>query len=201
MLNVSRYWTANLLFKTVIICTFLWWLGDKEWAWQCRSCEFNPWVGKIPWRRKWQPTPVFLPGKSQGQRLQPMGSQKLDTTYRLNNNNKQASMRVLSAHLPGPSISLRTILVSLIGERVSCLNVCFLDWVNMLPYAVIKLFFLLYHVCVLCLCIYFYFHSIFFICLVFFLAPLLPTPQFGSVLIYLYETFIYLDSTPFIQIC
>jgi len=30
--------------------------------------EFNPWIGKIPWRRAWQPTPVFMPGKSQGQR-------------------------------------------------------------------------------------------------------------------------------------
>ena len=29
---------------------------------------FGPWVSKIPWRRKWQPTPVFLPGKSHGQR-------------------------------------------------------------------------------------------------------------------------------------
>ena len=29
---------------------------------------FNPWVGKIPWRRKWQPAPVFLPGKSHRQR-------------------------------------------------------------------------------------------------------------------------------------
>jgi len=29
---------------------------------------FDPWVGKIPWRRAWQPTPVFLPGKSPGQR-------------------------------------------------------------------------------------------------------------------------------------
>ena len=28
----------------------------------------NPWVGKIPWRRKWQPTPVFLPGESHGKR-------------------------------------------------------------------------------------------------------------------------------------
>ena len=28
--------------------------------------EFNPWVGKIPWRRAWQPTPVFLPGESHG---------------------------------------------------------------------------------------------------------------------------------------
>ena len=31
--------------------------------------EFVPWVGKIPWRRKWQPTPVLLPGKSHGQRI------------------------------------------------------------------------------------------------------------------------------------
>ena len=29
---------------------------------------FDPWAGKIPWRRTWQPTPVFLPGKSHGQR-------------------------------------------------------------------------------------------------------------------------------------
>ena len=40
----------------------------KESDCQCRRCEFNPWVGKIPWRKKWQPTPVFLPGKSHGQR-------------------------------------------------------------------------------------------------------------------------------------
>ena len=32
------------------------------------NTQFDPWVGKIPWRRKWQPTPVFLPGKSHGQR-------------------------------------------------------------------------------------------------------------------------------------
>ena len=30
-------------------------------------CRFDPWVEEIPWRRKWQPTPVFLPGKSHGQ--------------------------------------------------------------------------------------------------------------------------------------
>ena len=29
---------------------------------------FDPWVGKIPWRRAWQPTPVLLPGESHGQR-------------------------------------------------------------------------------------------------------------------------------------
>ena len=32
------------------------------------QCGFNPWVGKIPWKRKWQPTPVFLLGISQGRR-------------------------------------------------------------------------------------------------------------------------------------
>ena len=35
---------------------------------QCERSGFDPWVRKIPWRRKWQPTPVFLPGKSHGQR-------------------------------------------------------------------------------------------------------------------------------------
>ena len=35
---------------------------------QCRRCGFDPWVGKMPWRKKWQSTPVFLPGKSHGQR-------------------------------------------------------------------------------------------------------------------------------------
>ena len=50
---------------------------------QCRRPGFNAWVGKIPWRRKWLPTPVFWPGEFHGQRslaaLQSMGSQ-LDMT-------------------------------------------------------------------------------------------------------------------------
>ena len=36
----------------------------KNPACQCRRHTFDPWVGKIPWRSKGQPTPVFLPGKS-----------------------------------------------------------------------------------------------------------------------------------------
>ena len=40
-----------------------WWLSGKELTYQDRRCQFDPWVGKVPWRRKWQPTPVFLPGK------------------------------------------------------------------------------------------------------------------------------------------
>ena len=42
------------------------WLRGKESSCQCRRCRLDPWVGKIPWRRKWQPTPVYLPGKSHG---------------------------------------------------------------------------------------------------------------------------------------
>ena len=38
--------------------------SGKEPACQCKRVGFDPWVRKIPWRRKWQPTPVFLPGKS-----------------------------------------------------------------------------------------------------------------------------------------
>ena len=45
---------------------------------------FDPWVGKIPWRRKWQPTPVFLPGEFHGQRsllgYSPWGRKELDMT-------------------------------------------------------------------------------------------------------------------------
>jgi len=37
-------------------------------CWRCRRCRFDPWMIKIPWRRKWQPTPVFLSGKFHRQR-------------------------------------------------------------------------------------------------------------------------------------
>ena len=66
------------------------WLSDKESACQCRRhqrCGFNPWVRKIPWRRKWQSTPVFLPGESCGQRslmgYSPWGRKDADTAERL----------------------------------------------------------------------------------------------------------------------
>ena len=38
------------------------------WSRNCKNCRLLPWVGKIPWRRKWQLTLVFLPGKFYGQR-------------------------------------------------------------------------------------------------------------------------------------
>ena len=43
------------------------WLSGKESACQSKRQGFDPWVGKISWRREWQPTPVVFPGKSHGQ--------------------------------------------------------------------------------------------------------------------------------------
>ena len=65
------------------------WLSDKQSACKCKRCKrhgFDPWVRKIPWRRKWEPTPVLLPGKSHGQRsldgYSPWGHQESDRTER-----------------------------------------------------------------------------------------------------------------------
>ena len=62
----------------------------KEPTCQCRRHKklgFNPWVWKIPWKREWLPTPVFLPGGYHGQRslmgYSPLGHKELDTTERL----------------------------------------------------------------------------------------------------------------------
>ena len=56
----------------------------KESACQWRRPEFNPWVEKIPWRREWQPTPVFVPGEFHGQTslvgYSPWGHKESDTT-------------------------------------------------------------------------------------------------------------------------
>ena len=70
------------------ITTWLpWWLRGKSICPQCGRPGFNPWVGKIPWRRKWQPTPVFLPGEFHGQRslagYSPPGHKESDATEQL----------------------------------------------------------------------------------------------------------------------
>ena len=58
--------------------------SGKESTSQCKRHGFHPWVRKIPWSRKWQPTPVFLPGKSHGHRSlvgqSPCAQKELDTT-------------------------------------------------------------------------------------------------------------------------
>ena len=88
----SNRWLTHLYNMHLNICSLnkgikemdkLWlprWLSGKESA--CHRVD--PWVRKIPWRRKWQSTPVFSPGKSHGQRslvgYSPWGHKELDTT-------------------------------------------------------------------------------------------------------------------------
>ena len=109
--QVFPYWRTSLLLISLVqrsfLCEVVWSLsfyyfkvcsGDfrggasigKEPACLCgrrKRRRFNPWVRKIPWRRKWQPTPVFLPGKPHGQRslvgYSPQGSKESDTTEQL----------------------------------------------------------------------------------------------------------------------
>ena len=89
------------------------WLSDKESTCQCRrhkSSGLDSWVGKIPWRRKWQPTAALLPGKSHGwigyssgrlqpDRLQSMGSQRVghDSLCK----SEGGGGRVFTAEIPG----------------------------------------------------------------------------------------------------
>ena len=65
-------------------------LSGEEPAGQHRRHGFDPWVGKVPWRREWLPSPVVLPGESHGQRnlvgYSPRGRKESDTTERLINN-------------------------------------------------------------------------------------------------------------------
>ena len=64
-----------------------WWLRGQRIHPQCRTSGFDPWVGKIPWRREWQLTAVFLLGESHGQMSlegsSPWGHKESDTTERL----------------------------------------------------------------------------------------------------------------------
>ena len=96
------------------------WHSGKEHACQCRRCKrhkFDPWIRKIPWRRKWQPIPVLLPRKSHGQRglvgYSPWGHEESDM------------IRLLSTHIQAPCN------VSLPPWKYSCLKSIFLirKWV------------------------------------------------------------------------
>ena len=92
-----------------------WWL--RGWriclqCWTCRRHRFNLWVRKIPWRKKWQLTAVFLPGKSHGRRslagYSPWGHKGLDTTEWLSMHtplNKESPIFSLCKEiLPMPSL-------------------------------------------------------------------------------------------------
>ena len=80
--------------ENMVEYTYIFWVASQWWSWKDRPVNagdkgerrhgFDPWVRKIPWSRKWQPTPVFLPEKYHGQRslvdYSPWGYKELDTT-------------------------------------------------------------------------------------------------------------------------
>ena len=83
----------------------------KKSTYQPQRRRFNPWFGKIPWRRKQQPTPVFLPGKLHGQRsfvgCSPWGLQELDITEHCFHLTHRDTIPSFSYHvLPVPSPNL-----------------------------------------------------------------------------------------------
>ena len=97
--------------------------SGKESICQCRRRGFNPWVGKIPWRRKWQPISVFLPGKSHGQRIlagnSPWDRKELDRTWQLKSNNKQYVRQFLLC-FSSPSFSQSFSISHLIHKWTKC---------------------------------------------------------------------------------
>ena len=100
-MSFSNYQRLNKFYKWHYFFHFYGWVifhcvgflggtNGKEPACQCRRYKrwgFDPWVRKIPWRRAWQPIPVFLPGESYGQRSlaggNPWGCKESDTTKQL----------------------------------------------------------------------------------------------------------------------
>ena len=85
----SRTWLSNWTMTATIYCSFLFYL-NPSWAslvaqmvknhLQCRRPGFNPWIGKIPWRREQCHTPVFLPGEFHGL-YSPWGSQRVEKDW------------------------------------------------------------------------------------------------------------------------
>ena len=95
-LSLSQFWLEHNLFWPFFKATHMpalglpGWLSGKEPTRQSRRHRrrgTNPWGRRIPWRRKWQPTPVFSPGKFHGQRssagYSPGGRKDSDMTERL----------------------------------------------------------------------------------------------------------------------
>ena len=91
--QIARY--SNILYYR--------WPSSKESSCQCRRHKrwgFDPWVRKIPWSRKWQPTPIFLPGKFHGQKslagYNPWDSKESGTTEHTHCNKSYVNLISLS---------------------------------------------------------------------------------------------------------
>ena len=120
-----------------------WWLRWESVCLQCGRPGFDPWVGKILWRRQWQPTPGQLPGKSHGWKslvgYSPWGSQRvrhdwatsllifhqMDITYLIETVTQWRLSLVLPLYTISPNSSCRAIRgVRVTGPRISsCLAI------------------------------------------------------------------------------
>ena len=96
------YYKPIFLRKSIRIHGLPWWLSGKKPTCQCRRhkrCGFDPWVVQIPWRRRWQPTPGFLPGKSHGQRsligCSPWASQRVRHDWATKHSERHSKFQIL----------------------------------------------------------------------------------------------------------
>ena len=91
---------------------------------QCGRPRFDPWVGNILWRRKWQPTPVLLPGKSQGLeercRLQSMGLQRVGHDWATSLSLFNVDVILANSYINANISVIFLILSGLVGLVVPC---------------------------------------------------------------------------------
>ena len=97
--RVEHDWATSHAYVHTLYVGLPLWLSWWRIHLQCGRPGFDPWVGKIPWRRKWQSTPGLLPGESHGQRslvgYSPWGLKESDTTERLHFTSLQGSFSLL----------------------------------------------------------------------------------------------------------
>ena len=109
---------------------FPWWLRQERIHLQCRRTGFNPCVEKIPWRREWQPTPVFLLREVHGQRnlvgYSPWDHKESDTTERL------FFLLWMRRVTEGLGQSLECVRDSLVAQTVKSLPAMWETWVRSL---------------------------------------------------------------------
>ena len=85
-LNMKTHWLKKICWARSESLYSVWLRQQRIYP-QCGRPGFDPWVGKIPWRREWLPTPVLLPGEFHGQRTlagySPWGHKEWNTTDQL----------------------------------------------------------------------------------------------------------------------
>jgi len=103
------------------------WPSGKESICLCRRRGFDPWVGKIPWRRAWQPTPVFLPGEFHGERS--LVGYSLWGHKRVGHDlsTKQVyPYRLFELHVYGNAYTQSFIFTHILSNYMYCFAICFL---------------------------------------------------------------------------